>query len=113
MCGCNEYTLKYFEEMQMDNNTVLMNIFAYCKNKPIGPGKRDNTSIFHFYLPSYYIIKTDNFIALFKCLNNASYISHSENGFLSIINKQINEYYTNQTNRKSECKLAVLTGIDT
>ena len=83
--------------MIVDRNRIPQRIFGYCKDriKPLTSAR-----YFYFYQPSDIDIEYGDYTRTARCLTGASYISPTDSlseGFLSIIEGQIYEYYTDST----------------
>jgi hypothetical protein len=72
-----------------------------------------NSTLFYFYQPSIKINVANEFNSLKQCLVNSSFISPSENGFLSVINKIVYFYSAKASNDSgnSQCN-ATVTNAD-
>lgn len=80
----------------------------YCKQSAI---KSKDTNIFYFYTftTGIYFLNLRSF---YDCITNSTYISPIDNGFLSVIGKQVYEYTTNQTEGRSSCQASGIKNVN-
>lgn len=88
--SCIDHGLKNFGSLRLDFLTGKECIFIYCKQT--SPGITQTPTYYFYNISSGFFIVKQAAAELSRCLINSVYISCLNNGFLSVINRQIYEY---------------------